>query len=243
MIYQKTRKAIAMLELIFAIVIMGIVFMSAPMLVSQASKASLMGTQQEAIAALSTDIGMILTHHWDANDTNESLSSPILVTDSTSVLLNELNTSGVSMGIRAGTPILSNRSFLSSVGGRLLATPKDNFVDGNFDDIDDYDGKVDRLINTITTSVDTGDYIDKQMKFTTTVSYISDTPTSGGYNTASVGLDNPFGTGAVGGTSHIKMISITATTDNEATELQKQITLRAFSCNIGSYTLAERTFP
>jgi len=241
--YQKLRRGIAMLELVFAIVIMGIVLMSAPMLVSQASKASLMGTQQEAIAAVSTNIGMILTRHWDAQDTNESLSSPILSTDSAVTLLNELNISGVPMGIRAGMPIVSSRSFLTSLGGRLSATPPANFIDGNFDDIDDYNGKVDKLVDTITTSVEKGDYIDKDMRFTTSVSYISDTPSSGGYNTASVTLNNPFGnTITPPNTSHIKMVTINASTNNVATELQKNITLRAFSCNIGSYTLEERSF-
>lgn len=240
--YQKSRDGIAMLELVFAIVIMGIVMMSAPMLVSQASKASIIGTQQEAIAALSTNIGMILTRHWDANDTNESLSSPILATDSIVPLLNEVNITGVPRGIRAGMPIGSSRSFLTSIGSRLSASLPDNFVDGNFDDIDDYDGKVDRLVDTISTSVGEGDYIDKQMRFTTTVSYRSDTPTSGGYNEDTLSLNNPFGTASTTNTSHIKMISITATTANVATELQKNITLRAFSCNIGSYTINQRIF-
>jgi len=241
--YKKSRRGIAMLELVFAIVIMGIVLMSAPMLVSQASKASLMGTQQEAIAALSTNMGMILTRHWDANDTNESLSSPILQTDSTTTLLNEQVLLGVPTGIRAGMVLGGSRSFLSSLGGRLRATPPANFVDGNFDDIDDYDGKVDKLVNEVTTSIEEGDYVDKNMRFTTTVSYISDAPTSGGYDTATVTLNNPFGnTIAPPNTSHIKMVTINASTNNVATELQKNITLRAFSCNIGSYTLEERSF-
>jgi len=44
------RKAIAMIELIFAIVVMGIVMLSAPMLVNKATQSSYVALQQESIA-------------------------------------------------------------------------------------------------------------------------------------------------------------------------------------------------
>jgi len=246
--YQyKIRAGIAMLELVFAIVIMGIVLMSAPMLVSQASKASLMGTQQEAIAAGATNFALILTRHWDENDTNESLESPILATTSNTALLKEVNITGLPTGLRVGMPLLSTRSFLTAIGTRLNASSIG--ADGNetnnstiFDDIDDYDGDTQNLVNAEVTDTSTGDYVDNQLQFNTTVSYISDAPTSGNYNMDTLSLDNPFNTPSATSTSNIKMITITVTSNSGVAELRKNIRLRAFSCNIGTYSLAERKF-
>jgi hypothetical protein len=66
------RPAIAMVELIFAIVIMGIVLMSAPMLISTASKSGYVAIQQEAINEAASQVNMIMGYHWDENNTNGS---------------------------------------------------------------------------------------------------------------------------------------------------------------------------
>ncbi len=237
------RKGIAMLELVFAIVIMGIVMMSAPMLVSQANKSSLVGIQQEAIAAGATDIALILTRHWDENDTNESLESPILATDSPDTFLSEVNMTNIPLGIRVGMPILSTRSFVTPIGSRLNASvisPDTNATE--FDDIDDYDGNTRQLRNDAPTTTSQGDYIDRNLTFTTSVSYIVDIPTTGGYNQQTLSFDNPFNN-TTPTTSNIKMISVRISTSNTASELQKNIVLNAFSCNIGTYSIAERRLP
>ncbi len=238
MYQNRLREGIAMLELVFAIVIMGIVMMSAPMLVSQANKGSLVGTQQEAIAAGATDIGLILTRHWDENDTNESLESPILATNSGDILLGENGTTG----LRVGMPLLSTRSFLTARGTRLNASslsPEENAT-SLFDDVDDYNGNTHLLQNSGSTTTKIGDYIDNTLTFTTTVSYISDAPTGGtAYSNNSLNFDNPFNSVSPT-TSNIKMITIRVQSTSTAIELQKNIVLRAFSCNIGSYSLARR---
>ncbi|HID37394.1 MAG TPA: hypothetical protein EYP39_08505 [Ghiorsea sp.] len=112
-----------MIELIFAIVIMGIVLMSAPLLISQAEKGAIVGVQQEAISAAASNIGMILTRHWDEQDTDETRESPILSTGSVVAALSEATAvDGNLSGRRVGTPTLSYRSFLTSTGERLAAT-------------------------------------------------------------------------------------------------------------------------
>ena len=241
MLKPQLRKGIAMIELIFAIVIMGIVLMSAPMLVSQASKSGLVMVQQEAIAAASTNIGMILTRHWDERDTNESLESPILVANGSSQLNEAVDADGNLTGRRAGTPDLSYRSFLTSLGGRLNASSTLGAEGGDDDDIDDFNGQTITLgtpAATDATTTELGDYADTSLQLATAVSYISD---GNGYNSSSMTYNSPF-TSAAAGTSNIKAVSTTATSGSHDAELGTNITLSAFSCNIGTYTLKERSF-
>lgn len=238
----RLRAGIAMIELIFAIVIMGIVLMSSPMLISQASTSGLVMVQQEAIAAGSSDIGMILTRHWDEQDTNESLESPILLTAGSAALNEALDADGNLTGRRAGTPALSYRSFLTSLGGRLNATLKASFTQADLDDIDDFDGQTDTLSNIDPTTTEAGDYVDSTLLLNSTVTYISDVPSSGGYNSGSMSLNDPFNSAAAGTSSNIKMVQIIVTSGSGEEELQKTITLNAFSCNIGTYKLEERDF-
>jgi type II secretory pathway pseudopilin PulG len=86
---MKLRPAIAMIELIFAIVIMGIVLMSVPNLIRTTEKSGYVTIQQEAINEVSTHLNVVLSYHWDENDTydtddtdendtNKSYPSPIL---------------------------------------------------------------------------------------------------------------------------------------------------------------------
>lgn len=245
MIKNKCRAGVAMIELIFAIVIMGIVLMSAPMLVSQAGNSAILGVQQEAIAAASTNLGMILTRHWDEQDTNESRESPVLLTDSTVTALKEaVDVDGNLIGRRIGTPKTSYRSFLTSLGDRLNATTVSNFTQTDLDDIDDFNGQVVSVglpsAGDATTTAE-GDYIDTTLQLTTAVSYINDAPSTGSYNSETMGFNSPFSAAATG-TSNIKALSTTATSGSHDADLQTNVTLRAFSCNIGIYILEERNF-
>ena len=238
MYLKKLRKGVAMVELIFAIVIMSIVISSAPMLMSQASSSSLLLAQQEAITAVSSNIGLILTRYWDEQDTNLSLSSPILVTDGNTGF-NEVNNTGR----RAGTPAFSTRSF-NTIIGQFNASTTLSHESNDEDDVDDYNGKLTTLqVGSITSTKD-GDYMDDSLEMTTTVVYLQDSPSSGGVSSSTFELDKPFSTFAsTGTTSNIKMISVNIKSrDNNAT-LGTNVTLKAFSCNIGSYSLSRRTFP
>ncbi len=239
------RKAIAMIELIFAIVIMGIVMMSAPRLLSQASKSSIMVAQQEAIASVSTNIGMILTRHWDEQDTNKSIRPPILVTKGNADL-SQVKINGKPTGKMKGMPALSSRSFLTSLGEELNATKAADFkTEADFDDVDDYNGDVAKLgspLSTDFTTTQAGDYIDNSLLITTTVSYISDNPTSGTYGSSSLNLNSPFASLAKNSTSNIKSVINNVKSGKHDTELGVDVTLRAFTCNIGTYRLETRSF-
>jgi hypothetical protein len=236
------RNAIAMIELIFAIVVMGIVLMSAPMLISVATKSGYVALQQEAIAAASSEIGLILTRHWDEGDTDINKTAPILVTAGGDVDLNEEGTTGR----RAGTPHESVRTFITSLGERIAAST--NFtVEGDFDDVDDYDGHISSLhtYNSESTTTKTGDYVDANITILSTVTYLEDNSSNGtSYKSGGPKLtyNNPFARATTTIPTNIKQVHIRLTTTNTAAELDKTIEMNAFTCNIGTYELRERNF-
>ncbi len=231
------RNAIAMIELIFAIVIMGIVMMSAPMLISTASKSGYVAIQQEAINEAATQVNIILGHEWDESNTNESHDPVVLKTTNGVSDLNETGTTGV----RSGTPKESYRKFVSSSGGRESASAIGD-EGGVKNDMDDFDATQVHLQEE--EGGGTADYIEKTtIDIDRTVAYMSDaesgtgTYTNGGGGTLSF---SPTFTDATP-TTNIKRIQVTLTSSSSAEELnEKTIILHAFSCNIGSYNLEER---
>lgn len=206
------RPAIAMIELIFAIVVIGITLLSIPLMVNQASESSYTTLQQEAIAAAASDISLIMTREWDEANTNDTLDSTILTTASGNY-------------DQAARTNLRSRTYFSSTGGTRAASTLGADT-GDLDDIDDVNG-----IHTTLATPDLGsDLIDQTMTIATTVSYLND------------GTTSPVGTSASGATSNIKGITITLTSGGTTPELQKQIKLNAFSSNVGSYKLERKVF-
>ncbi len=152
------RPAIAMIELIFAIVVIGITLLSVPLMVNQASQSTYTTLQQEAIAAAASDMGLILSREWDDANTNDSLDSTILTTASTNYNL-------------AARTNLRSRTYYTSIGGTRTASTTLGSDSSDSDDIDD--------VGTVTlTSLGGSDLIDKTMTIATTVSYLNDGSTS-----------------------------------------------------------------
>ncbi len=238
---QVKRPAIAMIELIFALVIMGIVMLSVPMLVSTATKSSYLAILQESINEAATKVNMIMGYHWDESSADEEFLDPILGVTSGS---SDLNATDINASRRAGTPNESYRSFVRSDGvddlNASLSSTFGNTADGdtNEDDIDDFHGT-----STLIEIDDAGsiDYVENNttIRINTTISYSTDTLSSGNYNQSSI-IYNPFT--ASSGSTNIKSIVTTLSSSSGLDELNKTITLRAFSCNIGGYKLEERDF-
>ena len=230
--YRETlRPAIAMLELIFAIVIMGIVMMSAPMLISTATKSSYVAIQQEGVNEAASRVNMIMGHSWDENDTNSSYIPPILHTASD--LASGLGKFGTT-GRRIGIPLQSQRTYFVSDSNSTELNASALGVDGA-DDIDDFTG----TINLTTVDAATIDYVEKiTININTAVAYTTDN-VIGGYSQSTITYV-PFTPSAT--STNIKSITVTLTSTSVADELKKTIVLRAFSCNIGGYEFEERVF-
>ena len=240
------HRGTAMIELIFAIVIMGIVMMSAPMLISTATKSGYATLQQEGINEVASQINMIMGYAWDENNTYDRSVITVLQTAGDTGLDENVTT-----GRRAGTPNISERTFIDDNSTKWSASAIGADA-GDLDDIDDFNGTTVNLIlvqNANTgNAATTADYVEKQanIDISRTVGYISDAVGAGTYLTPGTGADKTisftpnFGS-TPGGTTNIKRVSVTLTSNSSASELNtKSITLHAFSCNIGSYKLEER---
>lgn len=236
------RPAIAMIELIFAIVIMGIVMMSAPMLVSTASTSGYVAMQQEGIQEASAQMNMMLSYPWDEQNANLSLDRIVLRT--TTNTFPPVLPVGIPQR-RAGTPVSSQRQFIDSAGNpeRNATKPINLGIEGTtIDDIDDFIDDSSDLILPENDDVNSN-YIQKMgdLVIAKTVNYALDID-AGIYNATDLTFTPFVNTAGATDTTNIKEIQVTLTSAaGQATELDKNITLRAFSCNIGSYALEERT--
>ena len=231
-----------MIELIFAIVVIGITLMSVPTLVRQATQSGYVALQQEGINIAASQVNIVMGYHWDENDTNESFYDTILQTSGDS------NLSEVGLnGHWAGSPVESSRSFITPSGVRLTATPPASLgPDGAeiTDDIDDLNGGVIHLTSADSSSVDNVET--NTIDINITVDYISDAVGGGSYTdpggdkkiTFTPSFTSPSSTVS----TNIKRITVELTSSSGIEELEKDIVLHAFSCNIGSYTLEEKRF-
>lgn len=154
-ISSKRRPAIAMLELIFAIVVIGITLLSVPLMVNQATQSTYTTLQQEAIAAAASDMNLILSREWDDANTNDSLDSTILTTASSNYN-------------QAARTNLHSRSYFTSTGSTLSASSIGS-DSGDMDDIDDIND-----VNTTLTALGGSNLVDTNMTIATTVTYLND---------------------------------------------------------------------
>jgi len=238
------RPAIAMIELIFSIVVIGITLMSAPLLMQQASSSGYVTMQQEGISEAASRANLIAGYRWDEQNTYQGILDTVLKTDTTVSDLNEtIGKDGVGSGRRLGTPKESYRSYVDPSNTRYTATEPADFGkddgadDDGEDDIDDFGAA--GLIKVTTADADYAETTTINMA--TEVAYVDDTPTSGGYNGKNIRFDPKFDE-TLSHSSNIKRIKITLTSTSTIDELNKTIVFNAFSCNIGAPQLEERKF-
>ena len=243
-LYKRFKNGIAMIELIFAIVVIGIVLLSAPMLIQQSVNSGYVTLQQEAIAAASSHTGIVLAKHWDEGDANNTTGVAPIIT---------LNSQQPNSPFTLGGIIDINTSSRTSAiaDNNISASPIG--TDGNettpdlYDDVDDYNNKNLNLtiFNGETTTADIGEYIDQNITIRTIVTFANDrNETYSDFNNSIVTVNNIYLNRDLGGVeSNIKFIRVNLTTQNTAVpELEKNITMDAFSCNLGTYTIGEGQF-
>jgi hypothetical protein len=244
MISKKFKNGMAMMELIFAIVVIGIVLLSSPMLIQQSIKSGYVALQQEAIAAISSHTGILLSKHWDEGDANNTTGiAPIIeLNNSISTIFNLSGILDVNLSSRTSA-IGENNLTVSILGIDANETSSDLF-----DDIDDYNNQTLNLniFNNEVISASVGDYVDQNISITTIVTFADDRPN--GVNILSGTTINAGNTiytnqNISPKTSNIKFIKVNLVSDNHGLpELEKNITLNVFSCNIGTYSLGEVEF-
>jgi len=226
LLLKKSKQGIAMIELIFALVIMGIVLMSAPMLIQQSIKSGNVALQQEAIAAAAAHTSMILSLHWDENNTHYQAGiSPILATQ------NGISLQGL-VGVIGRSSKDANNTDVNATPSTKLTSEGTEDINQSYDDVDDYNGKTVGLVvytpaggTPQNAEAELGDYVDVDLNISTEVHYTDDNITLANTVTQS---------------TNIKFITVNLTSDSGIDELNKSITMKAFSCNIGTTAPQDR---
>jgi hypothetical protein len=242
---RKFKTAVAMIELIFAIVIIGIVLLSTPMLIQQSVNSGFVALQQESISAISSHTAILLSKFWDEGDANNTAGVAPIITLNNPQPNSPFNLGGIlSIDALGRTSAIGGVTLLASPIGRDFNETSPDL----YDDIDDYDGTNLNLtiFNNETTTTDKGDYVDQNITISTRVTFANDRPD---------GLNSLTGTVINAGNtiyqnpnisppndSNIKFVRVNLSTLNPIKELEKNITLNAFSCNLGTYTLGEAEY-
>ena len=219
------RSAMSMLELVFAIVIMGIAVMSLPLILTQVQTNNAFAMQQEAILAAKTTIGDILTYEWDdkSYDANASRSF-VLTTNSTTTALN----CSATTFRRVGHVNADYRRKCSPLGATASTVATLGADGGDLDDIDDFNGKNIPIVTNIVEGAGSLDYVFTSLTLTPTITYASNAPINSYNNSVLTFTFNPDNANDI---TNIKTILV------QVTGASQTITLRAFSCNVGESTL------
>lgn len=232
------HRAIAMIELIFAIVIMGIVMMSAPMLIDRSVQSSYTALQQESVAAAATQISMIMTEEWDHEDTNSSRGTPVLQTGGT--IPNCTTDYPVGVTSTSGR-YCKDALATNSIFPAASTLGSDGTDGGGYNDIDDFNNRPYsiHIYNDEEFTTFQGDYLDRNITISSETSYGDDQPrlTDGTATTydKNTAFSNPFTNKITANTTNIKLITVILTSTNPVDEIKdKEIRLSAFMCNIGA---------
>ena len=211
------RSGVSMIELVFAIVIMGVAMMTIPTMLAQSSAASLVSTQQEAILAGTTKMGNVLSHSWDANQTGIDRSRVLYTTDGDSAFNEHNSTYKTRRGHFIGDQrrrFADDNATSASIGSGVTGNYVDAFIGND---------------NVLVSGSGEGDYI-REYKTDTDVFFISDSLSSGSYDDSSI----TFTVSPTSSTpsTNIKYITVNVTSENPG-EDDISIQLFSFVSNIG----------
>lgn len=225
------KKAISLIELVFAIVIMGISVMSLPMILTQTQEASNLSLRQEAILSVKTKLAYLLAYHWDEN-----------TYDATADTERVLNTAGGNAAFNAVGTTLRRVGHIATDGRRRFwdnATNASAILGAEGNDRDDIDDFHNIPENKIIVAGVRDDFI-FNLTLTPAINYIPDNPAVGAYAGNIVRFN--FNTGNIAANStNIKMIQVTATAP-AASGMNAPITMFAFSSNIGQSKILRRAW-
>ena len=221
------RKAASMLELVIAIVVMGIAVMTLPLILTQSQNSNALALQQEVILATKTKLGYILAYEWDANsyDANASVSRVLNTTNSASAD-SDFNATTTR---RIGHVSADNRRRLRD--DMASPTPSGSASWGNAAllDMDDFHNKVE---HTTVVAADM-DYV-FNLELNSSVTYIND---SALYTNQDINFTFDASSTPANPTN-IKMITVrTKDTSNNV-----NIVLRAFASNIGESGITKKVW-
>ncbi|MDA7848094.1 hypothetical protein N8972_01250 [Sulfurospirillum sp.] len=224
----KLRKASSMIELVIAIVVMGIAVMTLPLMLDKTQTNNAFAMQQEAILAARTQIGDILTYPWDENSIQNDVVGVL------NVHINSDDELDRNITIRRVGHVLADKRrkfFNADVNATTIINLGKDGAELIPNDIDDFSGVLTRLVNS---GEDAGvlDYR-YNLNMTTTVSYVND---SADYFATNIPLFT-LNTNSSLITTNIKMVELTLRGSNLS-----KFTLRSYSTNIGGSQFLRRNW-
>jgi len=216
------RQATSLIELVFAIVIMGIVVMSLPLILTQVQNNDAFAMQQEAILAAKAKIGDILTYEWDESSYSPTAQRAYVLDATSDTELSRVAGTNRRVGhVNAE----SRRKLFDTETNATTALGQEGAI---LNDIDDF-SSVNSSVLTAAIVAETADNLDYifDLNMTTTVTYAADTAN---YAAPTLGVFalNPDNNATI---TNIKTISVLVSGTNS------NITLRAFTCNIGESSI------
>lgn len=221
---KSARKAVAMIELIFSIVVMGIAMLAIPMITSQTIKGSQSAMMQESVSEVASNINLIMSKPWDSayNQLVDPASETTILSSESGNFVNRRGLNMLPSPLNSGVrDTIAQKATSATISGA--------------DDISDYDGVATRVAvyQNQANPTYSGDYADTTVTMGTVVKYYPDNIVLGSATTFNF---DPAAT--VGGTTNIKRVTITLT--STAIPEKNNIKLNGFSCNIGSSVAATR---
>ena len=231
------RHAFTMIELIFALVIMGVVFITLPLILLRNANSLEDNLIQESIFLTSTKLNQLLTFQWD----NSSSAAGMSVVSTSDVINVTSATPGLgrvgNSDFRVGHFRESNRRRMTPVSAQRAAGA--NGLEGAiFDDVDDFNGLTN--VELISGATSQAGY-KKAYRADVNVSYVNDNNFLNGTSYNSNAIDFVFGTAGVAGTSNLKMVEVSID-QNNSTGWTTVLLLRAYVANIGETDFYSRTY-
>lgn len=217
--FHKSHSAFSLIELIFAIVIIGITVVSIPIMTSATSKGVENNLLQEAVFGASAQMNQILSYRWDENSIDESvdasatgLAKVINRTGTGSCDDNKLKPGHIAQALHRRC--LDNNSTTASAASTFGNTDGTETVKDDIDDFHNVSGEL--FLNDTSADAYKQDY-----NYTISVQYTDMNGTLGGINDVA------------------KKVTVTITDDDGET----LTSLSSYTFNIGEVDYYKRMYP
>jgi len=244
-----TRKGFTFIELVVSIVVIGIAFMSIPLLLESSSKSDEFSVMQESVLMAKTKIQNITTYRWDENSYDPVTGKVyILDTHNGDSELQRVSSNPCGGGFFGFFCWFWDWFFSvfpnGGLEGQMVGDGRRRMFDSvvypnitevnitNPNDVDDFNGEsISSLVNRENTDLD---YLNKNsFDMNVTVGYVND---SASYNLQNIVFNFSDTFKSSGQDSNIKMVEI------RVNNVVTPFVLRYYSCNIGESEILKRTF-
>ncbi len=231
-----------MIELIFALVIMSIVFISLPLILLRNADALEENLIQESIFLASAKMNHITSFQWDNNSSEAGMGTLATadVIDVSAVGAPALNRN--ISDFRVGHFQEDKHRRMSPIGDPRSATAVGDIGREGviYDDIDDFADFADTALVESAGAVTSETGYKKAYRIDVSVSYVDD-DNGGAFFNGAANQNFTFGTIPAAGTTNLKMIEVSID-QNDPTGWQQTLLLRSYAANIGETDYHKRRY-